>query len=477
MSQSKDTQLHNKDDNVITKAFVNSIVAAIVSCAWAWQASAQQFGAGAYMPLVPGTAWVYLSGTGTVVRQVAPSLIPIGGVITTPVQASFGDIDYFTNDQNGLRWHAQLSLSAPGTVVFTPFRFVAATFSVGDSYLSSGTISLNGQPAGTYSGSSFVAGVETITVPAGRFQTIRVQRSISMFFSNGTSGSDNSTFWVAENIGPVQMNFSSNVLGSGFHQLVSSNRLPALASAVLPASRSARVGAPVTAFATIINAGPSNATRCGIQLGSSIAAILNYQTTDPATNIVTGTLNTPVDIAVGQAQSFVVALTPTSPINPSDVQFSFDCENSPASGVLLGINTLLLSASATDTPDVIALAATLSNDGIVNIPGTVGIGAFAVASANVGSSEAITVSADTGSTTLPVTLSLCETVPSTGQCQQPPAGSVSTTINSGGTPTFAVFVQGNSGVAFNPAANRIYLRFRDSTGVVRGATSVAVRTL
>ena len=159
------------------------------------------------------------------------------------------------------------------------------------------------------------------------------------------------------------------------------------------------------------------------------------------------------------------------------MQFSFDCENSPASGVLLGINTLLLSASATDTPDVIALAATLSNDGIVNVPGTVGIGAFAVASANVGSSEAITVSADTGSTTLPVTLSLCETVPSTGQCQQPPAGSVSTTINSGGTPTFVVFVQGNSGVAFNPAANRIYLRFRDSTGVVRGATSVAVRTL
>ena len=56
-----------------------------------------------------------------------------------------------------------------------------------------------------------------------------------------------------------------------------------------------------------------------------------------------------------------------------------------------------------------------------------------------------------------------------------PAGSVTTTINANATPTFAIFVQGNGNVPFDPAANRIFVRF-SSGGVTRGSTSVAVRT-
>jgi hypothetical protein len=47
--------------------------------------------------------------------------------------------------------------------------------------------------------------------------------------------------------------------------------------------------------------------------------------------------------------------------------------------VNVGLNTVLLSASANPVPDIVALGATLSGDGIVNIPGVAGIGAFAVA--------------------------------------------------------------------------------------------------
>jgi hypothetical protein len=43
-------------------------------------------------------------------------------------------------------------------------------------------------------------------------------------------------------------------------------------------------------------------------------------------------------------------------------------------------------------------------------------------------------------------------------------------------PTFAIFVKGNGTIAFDPANNRIVVRFKDGGGVTRGATSVAVRT-
>jgi hypothetical protein len=49
-------------------------------------------------------------------------------------------------------------------------------------------------------------------------------------------------------------------------------------------------------------------------------------------------------------------------------------------------------------------------------------------------------------------------------------------MNTGSTPTFTVFATGGGFVGFNPAANRIFVRFTDAGGAVRGATSVAVRT-
>src|SRR5262249_4901743 len=55
--------------------------------------------------------------------------------------------------------------------------------------------------------------------------------------------------------------------------------LPATAwvvSAVLPSSRSAKVGTFATALATIINTGPSTATGCGIALMTNIPANFTY---------------------------------------------------------------------------------------------------------------------------------------------------------------------------------------------------------
>jgi hypothetical protein len=247
-----------------------------------------------------------------------------------------------------------------------------------------------------------------------------------------------------------------------------------LVAAVLPGSRSVEVGTPATAFVTIINAGSAVAADVGIALKPFIPASLTFQTTDPATNAVTGTANTPVDIPAGGSQSFVIALTPHASIAPTDVEFSFSVTSAVAK--LTGINTLLFSGSASPVPDIVALAATLTNDGIANIPGTNGTGAFAVATVNVGASGNITASADTGSVTLPVNISLCETNPATGQCISGISPSVTTQIDANATPTFGIFVQGGGNVPFDPAANRIFVRFKDGGNVTRGSTSVAVRT-
>jgi hypothetical protein len=249
-----------------------------------------------------------------------------------------------------------------------------------------------------------------------------------------------------------------------------------LVSAMLPSSRSVQVGVPATAFATIINAGAVTATGCGISTITAIAANFSYQSTDPATNQVTGSPNTPVNIASGAAQSFVISLTPTTPIMSTDVQFNYSCNNASSAPNFIGLNTLLFSASATPVPDIVALAATLTNDGIVNIPGANGTGAFAVATVNVGASGSITASADTGSASLPLNIFLCETNPATAQCISAIGPSVTTQINANATPTFAILVQGGGAVPFDPATNRIFVRFKDSGNVTRGSTSVAVRT-
>jgi len=203
---------------------------------------------------------------------------------------------------------------------------------------------------------------------------------------------------------------------------------------------------------------------------------LTYQTTDPATNELVGTQDAPVTLAPGAAQTFVLSLTPTEAFDPATINLSFACLNAPAAPIVDGVNTIQLSASTTPVPDVISLTATVSGDGIVDIPGATGTGFFAVASANVGASGLITVSADTGSATLPVTFLICQTSPTTGACISAVGPTVTTQINANDTPTFTVFVTGSAAIPFDPANSRVFILFSDANGVVRGSSGAAVRT-
>ena len=259
-----------------------------------------------------------------------------------------------------------------------------------------------------------------------------------------------------------------------------------IVAAVLPSSHSVQVDTTATAFATIINAGAVTATSCGIELLSSIPANFSYQTTDPATNAVIDTPNTPVDIAAGGLQTYVFSLTPNAPIAPIEIEFSFDCSNTDPATTLVGVNTLQFTVSATAAPDIIAVAAGTKGymPGSVVIPySDPRLGAFVAAATNLGASASITVSADTGNAALPMTITICQSDPATGACLAAPTSTVTLTMDTNTTPTFNIFVQDDSvpdpsgAGRFDPEVYRIYLWFRDLGGIMRGSTSVAVLVL
>lgn len=171
------------------------------------------------------------------------------------------------------------------------------------------------------------------------------------------------------------------------------------------------------------------------------------------------------------------AFTTTASFNPTDVELTFDCSNTNPAPVTTGLNTLLLSASNTPVPDIVASAVTPTGDGTVRLPGVGGSGAFAVASVNVGSTGTITATPGFGGASLPVALSICETNPATGACLGTAAAGVTTTIAAAATPTFAIFATATGDVAFNPASNRVSVSFADAGRITRGSTSVALTTV
>jgi DNA-binding beta-propeller fold protein YncE len=249
-------------------------------------------------------------------------------------------------------------------------------------------------------------------------------------------------------------------------------------ASVLPGSRSVELGTPATIFASMINAGTTALGGCQVALPVTApdGLTLSYQTTNPATNALTGTPNTPATIAPNDGvQSFLVSLQGTSAFVAAAMPLDFDCSGVAPAAVTTGVDTLDLTLSATPIADIIALAATPSENGIVEIPSG-GAAAFAVASSNVGAASLILASVDTGSATLPLTAVLCQSNPATGQCLATPAGSVPLSFAAGATPTFSVFLQVSGAIPLDPAKARVFVRFKDADGALHGSTSVAVAT-
>jgi hypothetical protein len=139
------------------------------------------------------------------------------------------------------------------------------------------------------------------------------------------------------------------------------------------------VGATLTAFVAIINGGSVAGLSCRITLNSDLPLAFSYQPTNPQTNALEGIANTPLDIAPGALQTWLVSAEVLAAFAPQEVALRFGCDNSDSVPVIDGVNTLLLSGSETAVADMVALAATVGQNGILDLPGNAGSSAFSVA--------------------------------------------------------------------------------------------------
>ena len=244
-----------------------------------------------------------------------------------------------------------------------------------------------------------------------------------------------------------------------------------LVNSVLPTSRTVPVGNLATIFNTVINAGANTASGITLSMATPPAGTFVYQQTDCATNAIIGSPNPSLDLPPGGVLCYVLSFTPSATFAATSVHIRAQAANAPSTNLLMGINTWLLRATDTLGPDIIALTTTTDFHQV----SCSGANAFAVALSNVGATATgdITITANTGSATLPLSISISETDPGTGAII---GDNLLQNVGAGENRTVGVFVTFNGCVNFDPAANRIFIEFRDASNNVVGSTSTAVST-
>ncbi|MBL4617440.1 MAG: hypothetical protein JKY46_07060 [Robiginitomaculum sp.] len=288
-----------------------------------------------------------------------------------------------------------------------------------------------------------------------------------------------------------------------FTAMAASN--PAINASVLPSSRTTTVGAQITIFATIANSGAGAATSCSIGAKDDtnnggpnpVGLSVSYRAYQSDNVTPAAAPNTPIDIAAGANQAFVVSIAGSSPFN-QEIQFNFSCNTGNVTApTFSGVNTLLLLNATSAVPDIITIGTSPSADAVIRIP-SLGAGEImAVAALNIGAATSgVIVVPDFGEYDLALDAFICETNPATAICLAPYAKSVSTNVGASAS-TFNIFVNSTlgAGVPLYADIARQFIRFYQDTtpsptaekglskpassppansGLVYGATSHAV---
>ncbi len=252
-----------------------------------------------------------------------------------------------------------------------------------------------------------------------------------------------------------------------------------LAAAVLPGGRAVQLGTAATVFTTLLNGGDAPLDNCRITLPATapLPLAMSYQTTDAATNTVTGSADQPVQIPAHGAQSFVLSFTAAQLLSVKALPLQYQCDGVSPAPVVADVSTVDLIFSTYPIGDVIALAATPSGDGVVSVP-VGGSAAFAVATIDAGAPvNDLSIGADTGGGAAGISVLICQTDPQTAQCLTPMQTSLLVSYVPGEIQTFSIFVSASTAVPLDPASSRIFVRINGFDGSDLGSTSVAVKTM
>lgn len=190
-------------------------------------AGAATFPTGGFFPLAAGNSWTYrLNGFSTETLTVLPGTQSINGVPTFKLGQSDGVANFFTNDGSGIRWHGQSAsefVPGVGTLSFlgwfsNPVVLVGPHATVGQQISGSGTMNLAITGVGTvsvgFTSVSTVEAVETITVPVGTAQALRLRVVFNAAGIVQVPGvgqgvpvdlSETDVYWAVDGIGPIRL--------------------------------------------------------------------------------------------------------------------------------------------------------------------------------------------------------------------------------------------------------------------------------
>jgi len=168
-----------------------------------------------YFPATPGDQWVYSrDGLATYTTQVLDKVVLINGIETRVFHNSDGSEEYYSVDDTGIKLHRlytpKVRITGLGTVNLTftfnpPIQLANGITHIGDKVLSSGIAESNRLPkVGVldmpYDADFTLESFDTVTVPAGVFNIVRLNGTITF---SGTPP-DTLTFDLAEGVGRVK---------------------------------------------------------------------------------------------------------------------------------------------------------------------------------------------------------------------------------------------------------------------------------
>ena len=245
-----------------------------------------------YVPLSNGTQWSYTkNGVSGYVRTVSGSQWVNGYTTKSVTFSPEGEVDYYSNDATGVKFHGKFSPSVDvtgcgyvtDTVTYSPpVAYANADVTLGQTVTSSGNWTHQYAGCGTalltYSAQSTIQSIEYVTVPLGTFYAVKVVANISYRYSTGSLyASATRSIWLAEGLGIVKQVSTYSSGGTDIVELVSTNLSAPVTTSTTSTTTSTTTTTTTTTSTTIpaspaVSVSPTSLAFPSVPLGLGVGA-------------------------------------------------------------------------------------------------------------------------------------------------------------------------------------------------------------